>query len=69
MLLDVGDHIWYDFTLEGAQFPENGIVPATGFRFEGESTDTVSTDAASADTASWKKSSPFGDCFFWNNGR
>lgn len=52
VLLDVGDHIWYDFTLEGAQFPENGIVPATGFRFEGESTDTVSTDAASADTAS-----------------
>lgn len=52
VLLDVGDHIWYDFTLEGAQFPENGIVPATGFRFEGESTDTASTDAASADTAS-----------------
>ena len=42
VLLDVGDHIWYDFTLEGAQFPENGIVPATGFRFEGETQDTAS---------------------------
>ena len=42
VLLDVGDHIWYDFTLEGAQFPENGIVPATGFRFEGETQDAAS---------------------------
>ena len=42
VLLDVGDHIWYDFTLEGAQFPENGIVPATGFRFEGETQDEAS---------------------------
>ena len=36
VLLDVGDHIWYDYALEGADFPENGIVPATGFWFEGE---------------------------------
>ena len=42
VLLDVGDHIWYDFTLEGAQFPENGIVPATGFRFEGETQEAAS---------------------------
>jgi len=36
VLLDKGDHIWYDFVLDGVEFPENGIVPATGFRFEGE---------------------------------
>ena len=36
VLLDVGDHIWYDYALEGADFPENGIVAASGFRFEGE---------------------------------
>lgn len=47
VLLDVGDHIWYDFTLEGAQFPENGIVPATGFRFEGESGGADAAGAAS----------------------
>ena len=34
--LDVGDHIWYDYALEGADFPENGIVAARGFRFQGE---------------------------------
>lgn len=36
VLLNAGDHIWYDYTLDGAEFPENGLVPATGFRFEGE---------------------------------
>ena len=36
VLLDVGDTIWYDYVLDSVEFPENGIVPATGFRFEGE---------------------------------
>ena len=36
VLLDVGDHIWYDYSLDGAEFPENGLVAASGFRFEGE---------------------------------
>ena len=36
VLLDVGDHIWYDYALEGADFPANGIVAASGFRFAGE---------------------------------
>ena len=36
VLLDVGDHIWYDYALDGADFPENGIVAARGFRFQGE---------------------------------
>ena len=36
VLLDEGDLIWYDFVLDGVEFPENGIVPAKGFRFEGE---------------------------------
>ena len=36
VLLDVGDHIWYDYALEGTDFPENGIVAASGFRFAGE---------------------------------
>ncbi len=36
VLLDVGDSIWYTYQLDAASFPEKGIVPATGFRFEGE---------------------------------
>ena len=36
VLLDVGDSIWYTYRLDEASFPENGIVPATAFRFEGE---------------------------------
>ena len=36
VLLDKGDLIWYDFVLDGVEFPENGIVPAKGFRFDGE---------------------------------
>ena len=36
ILLDVRDSILYTYVLEGAEFPENGIVRATGFRFEGE---------------------------------
>ena len=36
VLLDEGDLIWYDFVLDGVEFPANGIVPARGFRFEGE---------------------------------
>ena len=38
VLLDVGDHIWYDYALDGADFPENGIVAARGFRFQGKET-------------------------------
>ena len=36
VLLDKGDRIWYGYVLETASFPENGIVPATGFWFDGE---------------------------------
>ncbi len=36
VLLDVGDHIRYSYILEGAEFPENGIVPAVEFSFTGE---------------------------------
>ncbi len=36
VLLDKGDRIRYTYTLESATFPENGIVPAVDFRFEGE---------------------------------
>ena len=35
-LLDVGDSIWYDYVLEGAEFPENGIIPGLSFKFDGE---------------------------------
>ena len=40
VLLDVGDSIWYTYRLDEASFPENGIVPATDFRFEGEEAPT-----------------------------
>ncbi len=33
VLLNVRDHIRYTFVLEGAEFPEHGIVPATGFKY------------------------------------
>ena len=36
VLLDKGDQIWYSYVLEGAEFPENGIVHADGFWFDGE---------------------------------
>ena len=36
VLLNPGDSIWYDYVLEAAEFPENGIVEGTGFRFDGE---------------------------------
>ena len=36
VLLDVGDSIWYTYRLDEASFPENGIIPASDFRFEGE---------------------------------
>ena len=36
VLLDKGDRVWYTYVLETAEFPENGIVPATSFWFEGE---------------------------------
>ena len=36
VLLNVGDHIWYGYVLESADFPQNAIVPATWFRFQGE---------------------------------
>jgi hypothetical protein len=36
VLLNTGDSIWYDYVLEAAEFPENGIVEGLGFRFDGE---------------------------------
>ena len=36
VLLDKGDHIWYTYRLEETEFPENGIVSADSFWFEGE---------------------------------
>lgn len=33
VLLNVRDHIRCTFVLEGAEFPEHGIVPATGFEY------------------------------------
>ena len=36
VLLDKGDSILYTYVLEGAEFPENSIVKATNFWFEGE---------------------------------
>jgi len=33
VLLNVRDHIRYTYVLEGAEFPEHGIVPATGFEY------------------------------------
>ena len=43
MLLDKGDKITYSYTLESAEFPENGIVPAKDFWFEGEEVPEVTT--------------------------
>lgn len=40
VLLDVGDSIWYSYVLDAASFPENGIVAAKNFRFEGEEAPT-----------------------------
>ena len=36
VLLNQGDSIWYDYVLEDAEFPENGIVQASAFWFDGE---------------------------------
>jgi hypothetical protein len=36
VLLNQGDSIWYDYILEDAEFPENGIVQAIAFWFDGE---------------------------------
>lgn len=36
VLLDKGDQIWYTYTLDAVEFPENGIVPGKNFWFEGE---------------------------------
>ena len=36
VLLNQGDSIWYDYILEDAEFPENGIVQASAFWFDGE---------------------------------
>lgn len=44
VLLDKGDSIWYHYVLEGAEFPENGIVQASDFWFEGEDGPTDSFD-------------------------
>ena len=49
VLLDEGDSIWYDYVLENAEFPENGIVQGTAFWFDGEEEPTdifESTDPA-----------------------
>ena len=49
VLLDEGDSIWYDYVLEDAQFPENGIVQGSAFWFDGEEEPTdifESTDPA-----------------------
>ena len=43
VLLDKGDKITYSYTLESAEFPENGIVPAKNFWFEGEEVPEVTT--------------------------
>ena len=36
VLLDQGDSIWYHYVLEAAEFPENGIIEASDFWFDGE---------------------------------
>ena len=49
VLLDRGDSVWYHYVLETAEFPENGIVQASDFWFDGEEgpTDTFeATDPA-----------------------
>lgn len=46
VLLDVGDHIQYSYVLDSAEFPENGIIPATGFVFEGEEASQENPPAA-----------------------
>ena len=49
VLLDKGDSVWYHYVLETAEFPENGIVQASDFWFDGEEgpTDTFeATDPA-----------------------
>ena len=45
VLLDKGDSVWYHYTLDGAEFPENGIVTATDFWFEGEDGPTDTFEA------------------------
>ena len=54
VLLDKGDHIWYTYVLETAEFPENGIVYAKNFWFEGEERPELKpsqVDEAGADAA------------------
>ena len=49
VLLDRGDSVWYHYVLATAEFPENGIVQASDFWFDGEEgpTDTFeATDPA-----------------------
>ncbi len=46
VLLDKGDQIWYSYVLEGAEFPENGIVHADGFWFEGETPPAETAESA-----------------------
>ncbi len=45
VLLDKGDSVWYHYTLDGAEFPENGIVTASDFWFEGEDGPTDTFEA------------------------
>ena len=45
VLLDKGDSVWYHYTLDGAEFPENGIVEASDFWFEGEEGPTDTFEA------------------------
>ena len=42
-LIDEGDHVYYTYRLDGAEFPENGIVPAESFWFEGETPESGTT--------------------------
>ena len=48
VLLDKGDSIWYSYVLESAEFPENGIVQANQFWFDGEEGAAESFAAGSA---------------------
>ena len=48
VLLDKGDSIWYSYVLESAEFPENGIVQANQFWFDGEEGAAESFTAGSA---------------------
>ncbi len=63
VLLDVKDRIWYRYVLDSVDFPENGIVPATDFRFEGEEIpgqETANEEGAPDGTSPTEQASPEG---------